>query len=520
MSTAAIERYGLRAAALAPMVVLGGLTALLFARLLPDVSAKPLHEDEAVAGLISARPLGDVLHTVVLDRGGAPLHFLLAHAALAVDPAPETLRWLSLVFALATMPLCYDLARRLGGPLAGLTAAGLAVSSQLLLVYGTFGRMYSLFAFASALATDLFVRALDRPTRATAVAAAAAALLPLAVHPFGAFLFAAELLLALWLWRGRSFATAAPVIALASLALPLLLADVRLSDRYAPEAGQDLDSGTSAGTAMLRALGGAAGGRGPVLALFVVLAAVGIIVVSRRRPVLAAFACLAVAVAPAALAAAAAAGAVSDRLGPRHLIFVLPLWLALVATGAAKLAALLPERLRAAVLAAVVVTAAFAPNAVAEPRTIPTGEREAVAAPAAWLESRVAPGDVLYPYSPLFLAALPAAAGGRAYSREPVALARAAARTGAVPTVFVSIPVRTSVSTARLQRAGIVFASFPSWLVLVARGPFADGTTALEATAQLLARAGPLVTDSGAHAYLEQIHGSACGALGRLGSGC
>ena len=55
-------------------------------------------------------------------------------------------------------------------------AVGLAATSQLLLIYGTFGRMYSLFAFASALAADLFVRALDQPTRRTAVAAAVSAL--------------------------------------------------------------------------------------------------------------------------------------------------------------------------------------------------------------------------------------------------------------------------------------------------------------------------------------------------------
>ena len=76
-----------------PALALIGLTALLCARLVPDVAAKPLHEDEAVAGLISARPLGDMLHTVLLDRGGAPLHFVLAHFALAIDTTPEALRW-------------------------------------------------------------------------------------------------------------------------------------------------------------------------------------------------------------------------------------------------------------------------------------------------------------------------------------------------------------------------------------------------------------------------------------------
>src|SRR5580765_1135279 len=116
MSTAAVERRALREGLLlAPAFAVTGAVGFLLARALPDITHKPWHEDEAVAGLISARPLGEVLHTVMLDRGGAPLHFVLAHLAFAIDGSPRTLRWLSLVFALSTIPLCYDLARRLAG---------------------------------------------------------------------------------------------------------------------------------------------------------------------------------------------------------------------------------------------------------------------------------------------------------------------------------------------------------------------------------------------------------------------
>jgi hypothetical protein len=523
LSAAASERrqeWARSASVSGPPLALIGLTALLCARLLPDIAGKPLHEDEAVAGLISARPLGDLLHTVVLDRGGAPLHFLLAHVALAVDTTPESVRWLSLVFALATVPLCYDLARRIAGPSAGLTAAALAATSQLLLIYGTFGRMYSLFAFASALAADLFVRALERPHRREVFAAAAAALLPLAVHPFGAFLFGAEAAVALWLWRGRPLRGALPVFALALLALPLLLADLRLSDRYAPEAGQNLESGTSAGSATLHALGGAAGGNGVILGAFVALAAIGTVALARSRPAVAAFALLTVAVPPAVLAAASAAGIASDRLGPRHLIFMLPLWIMLVAAGANQLGSVLPQKAHVAGFAAIVVAAAFAPSAVSEPRTIPTGAERAVAAPAAWLAEELRPGDVMYPYSPVFLAALPAAKQARAFSREPVALSRAVKRTGATNTVFMSIPLHQPVDGLALRRAGIRFRAFPSWLILVSRGRFANGTAALESAAAVLRRAAPIVTEPTAHAYLEQIHGTACAALLRVGSAC
>ena len=523
MSAAASEHHQIwarRITASVPAVALIGLTALLCARLLPDIAGKPLHEDEAVAGLISARPLGDLLHTVILDRGGAPLHFLLAHVALAIDTTPESLRWLSLVFALATVPVCYDLTRRLAGRSAGLIAAALAATSQLLLVYGTFGRMYSLFAFASALAADLFVRALERPQRRAVLVAAAAALLPLAVHPFGAFLFAAEAAVALWLWRGRTLRAALPILGVAVFALPLLLADLRLSDRYAPEAGQSLDSGTSAGAATLHALGGAAGGRGVVLALFGALAAIGTFALARSRPAIAAFAILTVAVPPAVLAIASAAGVTSDRLAARHLIFMLPLWIALVATGATHLGALLPTKARAVTFAAIVAAAALAPNAVSEPRTIPTGAERAVAAPAAWLATQLGQGDVMYPYSPVFLAALPAAKEARAYAREPVALARAVKRTSTTQTVFISIPLHEPVNGNALRRAGIRFRAFPSWLILESRGPFANGTAALGSAAELLRIATPLVTEPNAHAYVEQIRGTACAALVRLRSAC
>src|SRR5438034_6456231 len=394
MSTAALERRALREGLLlAPALALTASAAYLLARAVPDITHKPWHEDEAVAGLISARPLGDVLHTVLLDRGGAPLHFVLAHAAFALDGSPQTLRWLSLVFALATIPLCYDLARRLAGQFAGLTAAALAATSQLLTVYATFGRMYSLFACTSALALDLFVRALDRPSRRTPAAATAAALLTILVHPFGVFVFGAELAVALWRWRLRAL----PV---AVLAVPLVLPYLRLPGRYSP------DVGMSAPEAALRALGGSAGGYGVGLALFAVLAAVGAWTLPRTFTALG---LLLIAAPPLALAVFG-----SDKLSPRHLIFVLPVWTTFVATGLSRLPARLP------VTTVMVAAAVLAPTAVADPRTSSSDTTHATA----WVRAHVRPSDALYPYSPVFLAALPEASVAQALPREPVALTR------------------------------------------------------------------------------------------------
>ncbi|MFL5945280.1 MAG: hypothetical protein ACJ74D_04690 [Gaiellaceae bacterium] len=418
-------------ARVAPALGLTASLAFLLARLVPDVAGKPWQEDEAVAGLISARPSGELLHTVVLDRGGAPLHFVLAHTAFALHGSPQTLRWLSLVFALATIPLCYDLAWRVAGEFAGITAAALAATSQLLAVYGTFGRMYSLFAFASALSLDLFVRALDRPGRSTVAAAAAAAFILLLVHPFGVFVFAAEAVVAVLRWRVRALPFALAGVA---LAFPYL----RLSGRYDPDAGM------SAPEALLRALGGSAGGYGPGLIVFGIVATIGALSLARMH---AAFAAGLILLPTAALAAAS-----GDKLSPRHLIFLLPVWTTLLAAGIARL----PLRTLVAVVA--VAASALAPTAIADPRANVT---EGTAAPADWLRARVAEGDALYPYSPVFLAALPEASVAHALPREPVALARALERAPETARTFVALP------TGR------------TWRLLEVRGPFANVPHAL-----------------------------------------
>jgi mannosyltransferase len=426
MSTTVLERRTVRDRVLvAPALVLAASAAYLLAQTVPHIGGKPWHEDEAVAALIGSRPLGELLHTVLLDRGGAPLHFLLVHAAFAVDGSPRMLRWLSLAFAVATIPLCYDLARRLAGQFAGVAAAVLTATSQLLTVYATFGRMYSLFAFSAALAIDLFVRALDRPTSRTLTAATLAALLPLLVHPFGVFLFGAEAAIALWRWRLRALPGAV-------LAVPFVLPYLRLPGRYDP------DVGMSAPAAALRALGGSAGGYGIGLALFAALAAVGVRSLPRA---FAALGLLILVVPPVVLASLTA-----DKVSPRHLIFILPVWTTFVAAGLAQL----PLRVVATVAA--IAVAALAPTAIADPRTSTSDPANA----AAWVREHVGRGDALYPYAAPFVAALPQASVAEPLPREAVALARTLSRTHRIRRTFVAIP------TGR------------TWRIILVPGPFAN----------------------------------------------
>jgi Dolichyl-phosphate-mannose-protein mannosyltransferase len=345
------------------------------------------------------RPFGEVLETVMVDRGGAPLHFALAHSVFWFDASAGALRWLSVACALASVGLCFDLGRRLGGTAAGIVAAAVAASSTALAVYGSFGRMYALFVLVAALAADLFVRALEQRTRGAVIASAAGAWLLLAVHPYGAIPALVELTIAAVLWRGRPFRAALPVAGFALAALPFLLADLRLADRASIGAGSEaLASPGDAWDELVAAVSSFAGGAGFNLVWFSALAAVGLVVLAREQPAVAA---LAVSFAvPPLLFLVLPAGSEPD-LSPRHLFFGLPLWAAAIGVAVAWFRHWVPYKAWLVVVLAMCVQAAYAPaSALRDPRELgllPTDTGAPV---------RAGPSDVLLPYATPFLASL------------------------------------------------------------------------------------------------------------------
>ncbi|MDX6514388.1 MAG: mannosyltransferase [Gaiellaceae bacterium] len=471
------------------LALVGAALALLLLRVAGDVTGKPLFEDEAVAGMVGARPVHEILGTVLWDRGGSPLHFLLVHVLFWVHESAAALRWLSVACALGAVVVAYDLGRRLAGEWAGGVAALVAASSGLLGVYASFGRMYALFALAGGLVADTFVRALrERTARAAALAAAAAWLLP-AVHPYGGVVAAVELAVALWVWRGRSLRAALPVGAIALAALPFLVADIRLARRFQVGAhghGRVATPG-QAWDQLWGALEGFAGGRGVVLG--VGLAAIGCFALARRERAFVVFALLAL-LAPPLLSMLAPRGGLAPDLSPRHLIYALPMWAALIGAGAARIAAGRGRLVAAAIVALLVTVGLVGPRTVADPRSLtyaaPFGSKTLLAEPAAWVRERVQEGDLLFPYSPVFLAALPES--GRAVGlprAEPQPLLDALRRAHfPVRDVFVAIP---SGGTPLGSRA----TPFEAWALVRARGPFASPAAALRAIEAILVETRP-----------------------------
>jgi hypothetical protein len=108
------------------------------------------------------------------------------------------------------------------------------------------------------------------------------------------------------------------------------------------------------------------------------------------------------------------------------------------------------------VTAVAIAAAVLAPAAVADPRTSSSENTDATT----WVRAHVRAGDALYPYSPVFLAALPQASVAQALPREPVALARILRRTHSRRTL-VAIP------------------DGRSWKVIAVPGPFTNVPQAL-----------------------------------------
>jgi hypothetical protein len=463
-----------------------GALVFLAVRLQSEVGTKPYFEDEAVAGLIAARPLPEVIHTVLWERGGSPLHFVLAHFVLTMSPSAGSLRWLSVVCALGAVVCAYALGRELAGDLAGAVAAWIVATSALLHVYGTFGRMYSLLALVGGLNMLLFLRALERPTQLRVSLAAASAWLLAAAHPFGGIPVAIEAAIAAWLWwPGRDARRAIPVLLAGVLTAPLAAAELRLALRFDVSAsnGTALGSRGSAGTQIESAARGFAGGGSILFWLFLALALVGAVVVARRSGMLAIAGAAALLLPPLLSLVARVQDTTTAFLSARHLMLSLPLWGALIGAGTVRLAGWRSQRAAVvlAAAAAVALLAVLTPASARDPRThflflAQAGDVRSSTTAGEWLGQRIEAGDVLFPYSVPYLRALKA-------SRHANSLPRGQARTLiasvddihharrlwiAVPLGANETPLPAVVRT--LRRTDVVHV-FPRWLIVGARRP-------------------------------------------------
>ena len=141
------------------------VTVTAAAFLAHQLMAWPPHEDETLALFVGRGALPEVVEHVMRERGGAPLHFVVAWAVAHLELGLGALRAVSATFAVASLPLIAVLGRRLAGPTVGLLAAALASCSWGFLFHGVYGRMYSLFLLLATASFLTLLRALDTGRR-------------------------------------------------------------------------------------------------------------------------------------------------------------------------------------------------------------------------------------------------------------------------------------------------------------------------------------------------------------------
>jgi len=354
--------------------------AVVGALLLTRLRSYPPHEDEVLALFVGRDSLGGVLDTVLTERGGAPLHYLLAWGVVQLGGGLDALRLVSLACAVATIPLIALLAARLVDARRALAATVLASASWVFLFHAVFGRMYAVFLLA---ATGSFLALLSRRWAWWTLATLAA----LAAHPYGALMLAAQIA---YMVISRTRAAVPWVAVVLAAALPLWYADLVLAGRYDGEG----EGPKSAGGYLRELAGDLSSGYVLALIFLTVLAVVGFTRVRNRALVACVFG--------AALVALVLAQVRDASPESRHLIFLLPFAAVLLAAG-------LPRR--TAIAAPLLVVLVALEVAWAWHRTPALFEGESRADVRArddagrWLAATSRPDDVLHGYNPVFLAA-------------------------------------------------------------------------------------------------------------------
>jgi hypothetical protein len=372
-------------------------TAGVGAFLLVQLHSWPPHEDETLALFVGRDSIGGLFETVHGERGGAPLHFLVAWLVAHLGGGLTALRLASVLFAVASIPVLAALSARLAGRQVGLIAAALASASWLFVFHGSYGRMYSLFLLTSALSYLALLGAVEDDGRRWWALWAVATLAAIATHPYGALVLASQAVFVLARARTRSALMALAGVAVAGI--PFWLSDRVLAER--------LDVGVGDRGDRLPVLGYVADAAGDAssgyLLALVSLLAVAVLGWWRLQP-RARLLTACVVVVPAVVLAVARLG---DAASPesRHLIFALPFFSTALAAGLVALFRRRPALLAALalVLAAEVAWAWHKTPALFEGES--AARIEAREAASAWLAETARPDDVLFGYDPLFLGA-------------------------------------------------------------------------------------------------------------------
>ena len=388
-------------------LAVGGLTLAAGVFLALRLTAWPPHEDETLALFIGRNPLDRLFSVVLEERGGAPLHFLVAWAVAHAGGGLEALRAVSALFAVASLPLVAALGRRLTDRGTALLATALVAASWMLLFHGVYARMYSLFLCTSLLSYLALLAAIDRGGRGRWALWVGAVLLTVATHPYGALVFASQVVYAALRAGSERRAALTATGAVAFLGVPFWLTDLRLAGRFdvtVGGGGAKLGGPWAVVSYLWETAGDYTAGYRPVLVLVLLVAGYGARLLWREHRDAAVLGACALGVPVAAFLGARLGSSTSPE--SRHLIFVLPFFALALAVAVMRVWERRPVVAGAAFAGLLVAQIAWGwqktpPLYEGEPATRAAARAEA----ATWLAATGRPDDVLFGYDPLFLGA-------------------------------------------------------------------------------------------------------------------
>jgi hypothetical protein len=383
-----------------------GCTVAVAAFLVARLNAWPPHEDETLALFVGRGSLPHVLSVVQGQRGGAPLHFVLAWLVDELGGGLTSLRLLSALWAVASVPTVALLVRRLAGKKAALVACVVLGASWMLLFHGVYGRMYSLFLFTSALSYLALLVAAERGGGRRWALWGVATVVMVASHPYGALVVASQ---GLWvlLTRVRLRESVPAFAAVGLICAPFWYTDLVLARRFdvgVGGGGDKLHGPLDVFAYLARSSGDFVTGWPVAIAIVLGLATVGVMVLWERNRDGALLA-LSVFATPAIAFVGAKLGS-STAPESRHLIFALPFFAAAVAVGVLRLRRLsivLVPLVLAALLTAEVTWGYHRTSQLFSGE--PAARVAARHAASAWLARTSRPNDVMFGYDPLFLGA-------------------------------------------------------------------------------------------------------------------
>ena len=186
-----------------PLLLVGALTVVAGV-VLRFYAPTALWLDETISVNIARLPVSQIPNALSHD-GAPPLYYVLLHGWMLVwGQGDASVRALSGIFSVASLPLFWFAGRRLGGRTVAWATFFLGVTSPFAIYYATTARMYSLMVLLGLLWFLALARALERPKRPRLVAVAAVAAAMLYTHYWALYLVTVT---AAWLvyhiWRHR-----------------------------------------------------------------------------------------------------------------------------------------------------------------------------------------------------------------------------------------------------------------------------------------------------------------------------